>query len=397
MKLRGVYIKLGQVLSVMGTFLPAYVKALEGLQDAVPPRRWSTIRRALRRGLGKDPEEAFATFDTTPIAAASLSQVHRAVMHDGERVAVKVLYPAIRAAMRVDMRVLRIAVWIYKRLFLRLEQLDRVIDQLQEMLERETDFENEARCIERMGQNFASDTDVILPRVVGDLSSKRVLTMTFMDGAKITNRESLSALGLDPLAVATKLVQTFYKSLFQDGFFHADPHPGNFFVQRGERGQPRLVILDLGSATEIRPHLVDGLGDVIKGFVTKDDAALLRGIETMGFVAESGDRTVLERTVRHYFQQILRLDVADFSNIEAGLGKVKEPVLDQGDVHELMRSIAYPLGWFYVERAALILFGVSSQLAPSLNFAAAGFPYVARFLAERAAKQRAGASGALAA
>ena len=395
--LRGIYIKLGQVLSVMGTFLPAvYVTALEQLQDAVPPRRYRTIKRALRKALGKAPEEAFAAFDRVPIAAASLGQVHKAVTHQGEKVAVKVLYPHIRTTMRVDMRVLRLGAAVYKRFFVKLHQIDRVLDQLQEMLERETNLEHEARCIYRMNQNFASDPDVLLPRVLTELSNKAVLTMTFMDGVKITNTEALAELGLDPSAVATKLVQSFYKSLFVDRFFHADPHPGNFFVQRGDKGQPRLVILDLGSASEIAPNLADGLGDVIRGFMTKDDRVLMEGVELMGFVADNGDRALLERVIRHYFRQILSLDIADFGNIDKieqeVSAKVREPALDKLEVRVLMRSIAYPLGWFYVERAALILFGLSSQLAPSLNIVQTGFPYVARFFAERAARQRAASS-----
>jgi len=398
-KLRGIYIKLGQVLSVMGTFLPAvYVKALEQLQDSVPPRSYRAIRRAIKNRLGHFPEELFATFDETPVAAASLGQVHKAVTHQGEKVAVKVLYPHIRTIMRVDMRVLRLAAAIYKRFFVKLDQIDRVLDQLQEMLERETNLEHEAKCIFRMNANFASDPDVVLPRVLPELSNQAVLTMSFMDGVKISNTEALAELGLDPQLVATKLVQSFYKSLFIDRFFHADPHPGNFFVQRGDKGQVRLVILDLGSASEIAPNLSNGLADVIRGFMTKDDKVLMQGVELMGFVADNGDRALLERVIRHYFRQILSLNINDFGNIgsidKELAAKVHEPELDQADVRGLMRSIAYPLGWFYVERAALILFGLSSQLAPNLNMVQTGFPYIARFFAERAARERAGATAA---
>ncbi len=386
--LRGIYIKLGQVLSVMGTFLPAcYVKELEQLQDSVPPRKWRTIRRALKRRLGAAPEDLFAFFSPEPVAAASLGQVHRATTKDGQNVAVKVLYPHVRTTMRIDMRVLRLGAALYKRFFVKLDQIDRVLEQLQEMLERETHLSHEARCIKRMNDNFASDPDVLLPRVLPELSNDTVLTMTFMEGVKISNREALAEMGLDPDKVATKLVQSFYKSLFIDRFFHADPHPGNFFVQRGDKGQAKIVVLDLGSASEIAPNLADGLGDVIRGFLTKDDAALMQGVEQMGFVAENGDRVLLERVIRHYFRQILNLDINDFGKADQELMKVHEPELTPEDVRSLMRSIAYPLGWFYVERAALILFGLSSSLAPKLNIVQTGFPYVARFLAERAMAQ----------
>ncbi len=114
----------------------------------------------------------------------------------------------------------------------------------------------------------------------------------------------------------------------------------------------------------------------------------MQGVETMGFVADHGDRPLLERTLTHYFKQIMRLDVGDFTRVESELRKVEEPDLDAAEVRSLMRSIAYPLGWFYVERAAMILFGVSSQLAPTLNIVQTGFPFVARFLAERAVLRR---------
>lgn len=381
--LRGVYIKLGQVLSIMGTFLPrAYGKELEKLQDAVPPQPYRVVKKAVIRGLGRSPEELFVSFSETPVAAASLGQVHEARTHDGEKVAVKVLYPNVATIIRVDMRVLRWAMKTYRR-FVPLAQIERVLDQLQDMLQRETDFKNEAACIERMSANFEHDPDIIFPRVLPDLSSKSILTMSFMEGVKITNQEALAEMGLDPYAVATKLVQSFYKSVFYDRFFHADPHPGNFFVQVNEQGKPRLVVLDLGSASEVLPNLVDGMMKILQGFMLKNDALLLDGIETMGFVAEGGDRGLLERTVKHYFQVLLSLEITDFSKIDpTEAERLLDYDIKRHEVRKLMQSIEYPMGWFYVERAALILFGLSSQLAPKLNTVQVGFPYVLEFLAK---------------
>lgn len=384
-RLRGVYIKMGQVLSIMGTFLPRpYIRELEQLQDAVPPHAYRTISKAVTRSLGKPPEELFARFSEKPVAAASLGQVHEAETKAGRRVAVKVLYPNVATIIRVDLKVIRWAMKVYQW-FVPIGQLDRFLEQLRDMLERETDFQNEAACIERMSKNFEADPDVLFPEVVRELSSKEILTMSFMDGVKITNFEGLAALGLDRDAVATKLVQKFYKSLFFDRFFHADPHPGNFFVQRGERGQPRLVVLDLGSASEVRDNLVDGMIKVLSGFMTRNDRLLLEGIETMGFVADGGDRGLLERTVKRYFEKLLNLDIADFSRIDPSQAEqLLDPELKKGELRALMKSINYPLGWFYVERAAVILFGLSAQLAPTLNTVQVGFPYIVKFMAENA-------------
>jgi predicted unusual protein kinase regulating ubiquinone biosynthesis (AarF/ABC1/UbiB family) len=224
---------------------------------------------------------------------------------------------------------------------------------------------------------------VLFPEVVHELSTKEILTMSFMEGVKISNVDALAELGLDRNAVAAKLVQKFYKSLFYDRFFHADPHPGNFFVQRGDKGQPRLVVLDLGSASEVRANLVEGMIKVLSGFLTRNDALLLEGIETMGFVSEGGDRDLLERTVKRYFEKLLNLDITDFSRIDTAQAEtLLDPELKKGELRALMKSINYPMGWFYVERAAVILFGLSSQLAPTLNTVQVGFPYVMKFMAD---------------
>ena len=281
------------------------------------------------------------------------------------------------------------------RSFVPIQQIERVHEQLRDMLERETDLANEARCIERMAANFAGDADTLFPTVHPAWSCKTVLTMSFMDGVKVSRKNALAELGLDPYAVATKLIQVFYKQLFLDRFFHADPHPGNFFVQKGPEGQARIVVLDLGSATTVSDNLADGMLDILQGLMTKDDDLVVKGIETMGFVAEGGDRELLERTVRKYFEKLLNLNITDFSRISPDVAnKLADPEMKRDELRELMKSIAYPDGWFYVERAAVIMFGLSSQLAPKLNTVHIGFPYVMRFLAERTARRAAAATAA---
>ncbi|MBP8811680.1 MAG: AarF/ABC1/UbiB kinase family protein [Kofleriaceae bacterium] len=391
-RLRGVYIKLGQILSIMGTFLPrSYVEELEGLQDEVPAQPYRTIARAFERALGKSPSAAFASFGKTPIAAASLGQVHEARTADGTRLAVKVLYPNVAEIIRVDLRVLGWALKIY-RTFVPINQIERVHEQLGDMLARETDLANEARCIERMRTNFADDPDTLFPTVYPTWSCQTVLTMSFMDGVKISKKDALSTLGLDPYAVATKLTQVFYKQLFLDRFFHADPHPGNFFVQKGPAGQVRIVVLDLGSATALSGNLADGMLDILQGLLTKNDDMVVRGIETMGFVAEGGDRALLERTVRRYFEKLLNLNITDFSRIDPNVAQqLADPDMRRDELRELMKAIAYPEGWFYVERAAVIMFGLSSQLAPKLNTVQVGMPYVMKFMMAKAAERRAAA------
>jgi predicted unusual protein kinase regulating ubiquinone biosynthesis (AarF/ABC1/UbiB family) len=378
LQLRGVYIKMGQVLSIMGTFLPrAYGEELEGLQDQVPPHPWKEVEKTFVAALGKLPREVFASFEEKPMAAASLGQVHRARLIEGDDVAVKILYPNIDAVIKVDLRVLRWGMRLYSW-FVPMRALERIIDQLQDLLARETNYEHEARCCERMAVNFTGEPDILFPRIHWPLTCRQVLTMSFMDGIKISRKEELTAQGIDPYAVAERLVKAFYKQLFHDGFFHADPHPGNFLVQPG----PKIVILDFGAASETRPNLIEGMLEVLKGLFGRDDAQVIRGIETMGFAAVDGDRELLHRTVRAYFQKLLNLNIQDFGRIKPEVAReLADPGLKRDELRDLMKSVEYPEGWFYVERASIILFGLASQLAPKLNTIQVGFPYIMKLLA----------------
>jgi ubiquinone biosynthesis protein len=394
-RLRGVYIKLGQILSIMGTFLPReYVEELEALQDDVPPTSYKHIAATFYKSFKKQPTEAFTKFEKEPIAAASLGQVHEARNAKGDRLAVKILYPNVATIIKVDLRVLGWALGIYKN-FVPLQQIERVHEQLADMLTRETDLVNEAAMITRMSKNFVGDSDVLFPTVYPEFSSHDVMTMTFMDGVKITRKDALSKLELDPYAVATKLTKIFYKQLFIDRFFHADPHPGNFFVQKGPDGQPRIVVLDLGSATALHPNLADGMFDILQGLMTRKDDLVVKGIHEMGFVAPDGNKQLLERTTRKYFEKLLNLNITDFGKIDPAVAQqLADPDMKRDELRELMKSVAYPEGWFYVERAAVIMFGLSATLAPKLNGIQVGFPYVMQFIMERNAARLAEAAAA---
>jgi predicted unusual protein kinase regulating ubiquinone biosynthesis (AarF/ABC1/UbiB family) len=393
--LRGVYIKLGQILSIMGTFLPReYTEELEGLQDDVPPASFAKIKRTFEDAFGKAPDQIYASFARTPIAAASLGQVHEARNAAGDKLAVKILYPNVATIIRIDVKVLGWAIQVYKT-FVPIHQIERVHEQLTDMLSRETDLANEARCIARMAANFADDPDVVFPKVYPEWSSTTVMTMSFMEGVKIGKKDALKGLGLDPSDVATKLTKAFYKQLFVDRFFHADPHPGNFFVQRGPEGQVRIVVLDLGSATEVRANLADGMLDILTGMMTRKDDLVVKGIETMGFIAEGGDRALLERTTRKYFEKLLNLNITDFGKLSPDVAQqLADPDMRRDELRELMKSIAYPEGWFYVERAVVIMFGLSAQLAPKLNTIQVGFPYIMKFMQERTMARMAAAKAA---
>lgn len=388
LKLQVVYIKLGQVLSIMGGFLPAaYTKELQSLQDAVPPHPFDDIERVFVESLQAQPEAFFARIDREPVAAASLGQVHVAYMPDGRKVAVKVLYPGIRDIVRTDLRVIKLMIRVYKW-FVPVDNIEVVHRSLVDLLRRETDYVHEAECMRRMASNFEGDDHILFPEVVDEVSTSDVLTMTFMEGIRISRLEDIEAAGVSLPKLAERLVKSFYKQVFVDRFFHADPHPGNFLVQPiAGSDDARVIVLDFGAISEVSAGTVDGMLDVLRGFFEQNDELVLDGIEAIGFVAEGGDRALLDQTVKTYFQKLLKLEArtpAALMNANVKeLEELADPEIARRELRALMRSVHDPDGWFYVERASVMMFWLTGQIAPDLDQMQVGFPYVLPLLAAR--------------
>jgi predicted unusual protein kinase regulating ubiquinone biosynthesis (AarF/ABC1/UbiB family) len=388
-QLRGVFIKTGQVLSVTGTFLPsAYGNALSRLQDNVPARPFEEIAGRLEEAFGAGALELFGTFERVPVAAASLAQVHRATTLDGRPLAVKVLYPDIERLIRIDLGVLRSLLPVV-RLLLPVSRVERVLEQLGAMLARETDYAHERQNIERVRGIFAGRSDVVVPQVEASLTRAGVLSMSFETGVKITDREALQTLGLAPEAVAKLLVGCYFTMLFQARVFHADPHPGNFLVRAcaapGGSGGPltaQLVILDYGAVEEVTDRLQAGMKRVVIGVMSRNDTEILSGLEEMGFVAEGGDRELLARVGREYLAVLGSVKIEDFSKLDreqmerlSGYDQVR------GRLRQVMKSVEYPEGYFYVERTLALLFGLVGQLAPRQGLPGLVMPYAAQAFA----------------
>jgi ubiquinone biosynthesis protein len=397
LSLRGVYIKLGQILSIMGGFLPrVYIKKLSVLQDKVPPHPYAEVEQVFKREFKRAPAELYRSFEKESLAAASLGQVHVAYLQDGRKVAVKILYPGIREIIRIDMIIVRLAIRVYKW-FVPVDSIENAYHSLVDLLARETDYLHEAACMKRMAGNFKDQEDILFPSVVDELTTRDVLTMTFMEGVKITNFEAFEQLGIDRKQVATRLIQAFYKQMFIDRYFHADPHPGNFLVQKGADGRPHIVVLDFGAISEAKDNLIDGLLDVVQGLFTGEADKLIDGFLTMGFVAEGADRNTLGELTRTYFAKLMKFkDRSPAAFMKQKPSELREafgnPDVDLDEVRELMKSVHYPDTWFYVERAIVLLFWLSASIDNTVDGVQVGFPYVLPLLMEhnrKAAEARA--------
>jgi ubiquinone biosynthesis protein len=395
-ELRGVFIKLGQVISVLGGFLPEQYRAqLETLQDQVPPRPLAEVEGRLREAFGPGARERFASFSPEPIAAASLAQVHKATLPDGREVAVKVLYPGIERLIQRDLFVLGLFLPIISRVF-PIARFDRVLSQLGAMLRRETDYANEQRNIERMRTIFASRADVIVPSVVPELSRAGVLTMSYEAGCRISDLlrepgpESVAAgapaAEIQKPEIARLITECYFTMIFEHRLLHADPHPGNFLVRPG----PCLVILDYGAVEAISEPLVRGLQTVLLGALTRNAEQVLAGAEQMGFVAPGGDRELLRELGRRYLETLASVRISDFSSFDRSeLLELSGYSHVRGRLREVMRSVEYPEGYFYLERTLALLFGLVGQLEPTRGLPGVAGPIASKLLLRSLARPRA--------
>lgn len=288
-RLEGLLIKASQFIATRADVLPdEWVNTLSGLHDRVPPRPFEMIRGQVEHELGRPLHTVFAEFNQAPIASASLAQVHRARLLDGRDAAVKVQYPGIEGIVRADLRnMIFVLEW--------LARLERDFDYrilIREALKyvpMELDFEHEADNSATMRRNFASDPAVMIPEVYREFTTRRVITMEFAPGIKITDIAALDRAGIDKHAVAQKLVEIFCEQVLRDGFFHADPHPGNILVQAG----PRLVLLDFGLAKDFPPAFRDGLVRLTFGILTSNREGVIQAFTDLGFRTRNGSPDTL--------------------------------------------------------------------------------------------------------
>jgi predicted unusual protein kinase regulating ubiquinone biosynthesis (AarF/ABC1/UbiB family) len=299
---QGLLIKTGQFLSSRPDIVPdEYLDVLARLQDEVPPEPFPVIRGVIERELGRPLASVYRDFDETPIASASLAQVHRAVLHDGRVVAVKVQYPGIEKLVAVDLRNIETLTSILHRLDHTLD-FRFVAEEMANMIPRELDFITEGRSAEAIAANFAGVDDIVVPAIYWEYTARRVLTMQFVEGVKITDAKGMRALGIDPSDVAKILVVAFSEMLLKHGIFHADPHPGNLFVAPG----PKLVLVDFGQVKEIGPQFRFVFAQMTRALVAEDDSALGRTFRDLGFRMKLDTDQGYEQLGNAYVGQVAR-------------------------------------------------------------------------------------------
>jgi ubiquinone biosynthesis protein len=355
-RLRGLLIKMCQVIGTRSdVFPPQYVKTLSKAQDAVPPRAFPEIRAVVEEDFGKPLGAVFSEFAPEPVAAASLAQVHRARLQDGREVAVKVQYPDIDRIVSVDLTSMRRIARIYERFDPQPLEFLPLLDELQKHLRLELDFRREVESADRVRKLFVGDRSVIIPEIVYEWSTRRVITMQFVGGVKVTDVAGLRAAAIDPAEVVQGLMRIYTRMILAYGFFHADPHPGNIFIQPG----PRFVLLDFGLAKELPKGFGLGLFELMFSMMTFNESAMIRAFEELGFATKTGDKqTYLEITRR----------MIERSENQMFEGEFTEEMTDE--LFEAIREnpiVKVPTDFVLVARAFSLLSGIAHTLGHRAN------------------------------
>lgn len=396
----GVLIKVGQFLSSRVDVLPVeFTAELAGLQDAVPAVPFEGIRQVAEEEFGRPLSEKFARFEAEPLAAASLGQVHRAwiepsqpaVHSSGEAaedrlypVVVKIQRPQIEQIIATDLAALRtVGDWLHRyRPIRRRINVPSLLVEFSRILYEEIDYLAEGKKAETFAANFATRKEIRVPHVVWTHTTRRALTLEDVGSIKITDYEAITAAGVNRSEVASRLLDTYLQQIFVDGFFHADPHPGNLFVQPGPTPEDwQLTFVDFGMVGRVPPRLMEGLREMLIGVGTQDPGRVVRSYQTLGILLPEADLELLEKAETQMFDRFWGKTMNELREISP-----QEVRHIASEFRELLFAMPFqvPQDLIFLGRTVGILSGMCTGLDPDFNLWDHLVPYAQRLVAEEA-------------
>jgi predicted unusual protein kinase regulating ubiquinone biosynthesis (AarF/ABC1/UbiB family) len=365
------FIKAGQALSTRPDIVPPLLlEELAQLQDQLPGFDSALAMACIEEDLGAPVAAIYAQLDAEPISAASLGQVHRGVLHSGEAVAVKVQRPGLREQITLDLYIVRnIAAWLNRNVGLIRSDLVALIDELGRRVFEEMDYCNEASNAEKFAALHAHNPRIAVPRIYREATSRRVLTMEWIDGVKLTNLDAVRQLGFDPDDMVQVGVDCSLQQLLEHGFFHADPHPGNLLAL----GDGRLAYLDFGMMSEVSRESRTGLIQAVVHLVNRNFAKLSKDFVSLGFLAEDVNLEPIVPAFETVFGQAL----------EQGVSRMDFKAVTD-DLSGVMYRFPFRVPPYYalIIRSLVTLEGIALSVDPDFKILGAAYPYFARRLME---------------
>jgi ubiquinone biosynthesis protein len=367
------FVKLGQFASTRSDLFPQeIIQELEKLQDHVPPFSFSEVQSIIEQELGGPLDIFYAQFDEHPLAAASIGQVHYATLHSGEAVAVKVQRPSIRTMIETDLEILsELAELAQHRLkWAARFQVGEIVQEFSKAMHMELDYTIEGRNAERIGRQFISDPHIIIPKVYWPYTTKKVLTMEYVQGIKVNELHELDVQGLNRQALAERMVQALLHQIFIEGFFHGDPHPGNILVLPDEK----VVFLDFGMVGRLTSEMKDHFVSLVIALMRQSTEGVINAVTEMGVVPEEVNMHQLTLDVDQ-----LRDKYYDVPLSQVSIGEAVNDLFAVAYRHH----IKIPAELTLLGKALLTIEGVALQLDPELSIVKVAEPFGRRLLKER--------------
>ncbi|AIQ65969.1 ABC transporter [Paenibacillus stellifer] len=367
------FVKLGQLASTRSDLLPEpIIQELVKLQDHVPPFPPDTARHILEQELGLTLEEVFESFEADPLAAASIGQVHRGVLHGGQAVAIKIQRPGVTRIMTRDLEILRdLAALAERRMaWARQYGIYRMTEEFSRSLLSELDYTQEGRNAERIAQQLADNKSVYIPAIYWEYSSSRVLTMEYVQGITLNRREALLSQGISLKDTAERLVDMMLRQIFIDGFFHADPHPGNVMVTR----EGKIALIDFGMVGRLNEETKDHLSSLIIALMRRNTDAMVRAILRLGVVPEEANRSEIYEDVDR-----LREDYYDVPFSQVSIGRALNDLFAVAQRHHLV----VPAELTLLGKTMLTLEGVVTDLDPGFSIIQMAEPFGRKLVKQR--------------
>ena len=365
------FIKAGQALSTRPDIVPPLLlEELSQLQDQLPGFDSDLAMACIEEDLGAPVAELYAELERDPISAASLGQVHRGVLHNGQKVAVKVQRPGLREQITLDLYIVRnIAAWLNSNIGLIRSDLVALIDELGRRVFEEMDYLNEAANAEKFRDLHSHNPRIAVPCIHREVTSRRVLTMEWIDGVKLTNLDAVRELGIDPDDMVEVGVNCSLQQLLEHGFFHADPHPGNLLALK----DGRLCYLDFGMMSEVSRESRTGLIQAVVHLVNRNFGKLSKDFVTLGFLAEDVNLEPIVPAFEKVFSQAL----------QAGVNRMDFKAVTD-DMSGVMYKFPFRVPPYYalIIRSLVTLEGIALSVDPEFKILGAAYPYFARRLME---------------